>query len=126
MFSVRNLFAISFLIISVAFSILAQASTYKMILIATAINGIGSGIAMPNINVWVASMAPENARGRIFGGLTTAFFLGQFLSPILTAPVIERNGLGGLFGGFGVLAIIQLSLCLVFIVMSLRGSPDRD
>jgi MFS family permease len=126
LFSIRSLFAVSCLFISVAFFILAHASTYSTVLVATAINGIGSGIALPNLNVWLADLAPASARGRIFGGLTTAFFLGQFLSPILTAPVIERNGLSGIFGGFGVLAICQLAICLGIAVLSLRRLRDKD
>jgi MFS family permease len=36
---------------------------------------------------WLASEAPPALRGRILGGFTTAIFLGQFLSPILSQPV---------------------------------------
>jgi MFS family permease len=126
LFSVRNLFAIAFLILSSSFFILAHASVYWMVLAATAVNGAGSGVMMPNLNIWLAGLAPEHARGRIFGGLTTAFFLGQFLSPILIAPVVERNGLGGLFGGYGVSGICQLTFGLGFVVLSLQSLRRKN
>jgi MFS family permease len=124
-FSVRALFAIAFLILTAAFSTLAFAGTYTTVLVATIVNGIGFGIAMPNLNVWLAGLAPAHARGRIFGGLTTAFFLGQFVSPILAAPIIDRNGLGGPFGGFAASALVLLAFAIAFVVLTLRqpGKP---
>lgn len=54
--------------------------------------GLSLGALMPNFTLWTSVSVPANARGRALGGLTVAFFLGQFLSPIVSQPSIERFG----------------------------------
>ncbi|TAG96818.1 MAG: hypothetical protein EAZ09_05290 [Oscillatoriales cyanobacterium] len=64
---------------------------------------MGLGILMPNMTVWLSAAVPEAMRGRALGGLSTAMFLGQFLSPIVTQPFTKIVGLGAVYaivGGF--------------------------
>jgi hypothetical protein len=58
------------------------------------------------------SVTPVSFRGRVLGGLTTAFFLGQFISLILSQPLSSVVGLGvtyrlagGLMAGMGAIAL---------------------
>jgi MFS family permease len=78
--------------------------------------GTGIGIAFPNLYVWLANSAPLAIRGRALGGMNTALFLGQFVSPILSQPVVASYDLDGLF----LLAAILL-LALVPIIFLSRG-----
>lgn len=78
--------------------------------------GIGIGIAFPNMYVWLANSAPVAVRGRALGGMNTALFLGQFLSPILSQPVVVSYDLERLF----MIAAI-LILALVPIIFTSRG-----
>jgi MFS family permease len=78
--------------------------------------GIGIGIAYPNLYVWLANSAPLAVRGRALGGMNTALFLGQFISPIISQPVVAGYDLEGLF----VVAAI-LVLVLVPIIFAARG-----
>lgn len=64
---------------------------------------------MPNMTVWLSAAVPDTVRGRALGGLSTAMFLGQFLSPIATQPLTKVWGLGAVYaftGGF--LAIVAI------------------
>lgn len=70
---------------------------YIPILAGMAVLGLGLGMLMPNLNTWLAAEVPPALRGRVLGGLTTSVFLGQFLSPILGQPILERLGLAGMF-----------------------------
>lgn len=63
--------------------------------------GIGIGIAFPNMYVWLAN---------------SSLFLGQFLSPILSQPVVVSYDLESLF----MIAAI-LILALVPIIFASRG-----
>jgi MFS family permease len=51
------------------------------------VSGIGMGLVVPNLYVWLANETPLAIRGRALGGFTTALFLGQFLSPIISHPI---------------------------------------
>jgi MFS family permease len=78
--------------------------------------GIGIGIAFPNLYVWLANTAPLAIRGRALGGMNTALFLGQFMSPIISQPVVASYDLERLF----MIAAI-LILALVPIIFVARG-----
>jgi MFS family permease len=80
------------------------------------LSGIGIGIAFPNMYVWLANSAPLAVRGRILGGMNTALFLGQFLSPIISQPLVVTYDLERLF----MIAAI-LILALVPILFTSRG-----
>ena len=44
--------------------------------------GLGFGLLMPNFKLKLVTLAPESVRGKFLGGLTFAFFIGQFASPL--------------------------------------------
>ncbi len=78
--------------------------------------GVGIGIAFPNMYVWLANSAPLAVRGRALGGMNTALFLGQFLSPIISQPVLASFDLERLF-----LIGAILILILVPIIFAARN-----
>ena len=41
---------------------------------------------------WILDITPVDFRGRISGGIAMTTFGGQFLSPILSQPIIEIYG----------------------------------
>jgi len=81
----------------IAFALLAYADTYADAILAMVVNGLGFGLYLPNLNVWLSSRAPAHERGRALGGLTAAIFLGLFLSPILAEPIRRSLDLSGVF-----------------------------
>ena len=70
---------------------------------------------MPNLNVWLSSIIPDALRGRALGGLTTFFFLGQFLSPLVSQPVTNAVGLGRTYFITGIALVV-----IAFIFIALR------
>ena len=89
-----SIVVVAFAIASVGYLIIGIASSYNLVLIGLIVAGLGFGLLMPNLNVWLSSIVPDALRGRALGGLTTFFFLGQFLSPIVAQPVTDLVGLG--------------------------------
>ena len=71
-----------------------------------AVAGVGLGLLMPAINIWVTSLAPEIFRGRAFGLLTTFLFFGQFISPVVAQPVSQQFGIGMTFAFTGGLMFV--------------------
>jgi MFS family permease len=71
-----------------------------------AIAGLGIGLLMPNLMVWVAAEVPDAVRGRALGGLSTSMFLGQFLLPLVAQPVSQEMGLGMTYISAGVVLLL--------------------
>ncbi|MFP5480143.1 MAG: hypothetical protein ACLGIE_10720, partial [Alphaproteobacteria bacterium] len=85
------------------------------------IGGLGMGISMPNYTTWFMARVPASMRGRASGLLTTAFFVGQFASPLASAPLVAAFGLAGTFAAVG-LGLIALGLGL-WALHLLRPEP---
>ena len=101
----------AFAIAAVGYLIIGIAASYNIVLIGLIVSGLGFGLLMPNLNVWLSSIVPDVSRGKALGGLTTFFFLGQFLSPIVSQPITNSVGLGRTYVFTGVALLI---LAIVF------------
>jgi MFS family permease len=108
------IYGIAFINIALGYGLIAWAVNYPIVLLGLAITGVGLGLLMPNMNFYLTSIAPDNLRGRVLSGITTSFFLGQFLSPLLSQPLSKSIGLGSTYG---VAALVML--CLTGAVMLL-------
>jgi MFS family permease len=61
------------------------------------LSGLGMGMMIPNTNMWVMKIVPPAIRGKEIGKLTTFWFLGQFLSPIIIFPLMNVLSLSSTF-----------------------------
>lgn len=103
---------------TVAFSIISQAPLSWVIAIGMAVFGVSQGLMMPTVMVWIGDVVPSSFRGRFSSYLGTFGFIGQFLSPILFAPVFIQLGFKGVFiAGAGVGAV-WLALLSTFVAKS--------
>jgi MFS family permease len=114
--------ALSFALVAGGYISLGGADSYGAVLGSLVPAGLGFGILIPNMNVLLAAGAPEAVRGRAMGGLTTAVFLGQFLSPILTQPLIAAQGLAASYRAVGVGLAVLAALVLGLVA---AGFPRR-
>jgi MFS family permease len=109
-------FALSFAVMAPGYVAIGLAPSYPVVIAGALVAGLGLGLLMPNSNTWGAQLAPAHARGRVLGALNAALFLGMFLSPVLTKPVVDVWGLSGLFGAFGASGIACAVLALLLVV----------
>ncbi len=86
-FSFYTIFTVGYLFMAAAFVMVAYSTSILMVTIAMMLAGFGMGMMIPNTNIWVMRIAPPAIRGREIGRLTTFWFMGQFLSPILLLPI---------------------------------------
>jgi MFS family permease len=84
----------AFVVLGLGYSLISLGAASFLLYIGLVIAGIGLGILIPSLYVWLANEAPVAIRGRALGGFTTAIFLGQFLSPILSQPLVNVFDLG--------------------------------
>jgi MFS family permease len=100
-------------LMGIGYLLIGQSANWAQVLTGLAIAGMGLGILMPNMTVWLSTAVPDSARGRALGGLSTAMFLGQFLSPIISQPFTKPLGLGGVYAlTGGILTTIALGFAL--------------
>jgi MFS family permease len=93
----------------IGYLLIGQSSNWAQALVGLAVSGMGLGILMPNMTVWLSSAVADAGRGKALGWLSTSMFLGQFLSPIVTQPLTKAFGLGGTYAlTGGILTIVAL------------------
>jgi MFS family permease len=111
-FSLHGLQALGLTIAASGLLGLAVASNYGIALVGLIFMGVGIGIIRPNLIVWLFSFTPVAMRGRITGGITSCFFIGQILCPILTQPLITTLGYSILYALAGVITLLLGGLLL--------------
>ena len=93
----QQIFVIIFIVFGVGLFIISQAKNYSELFGATIFLGAGFGLILVNVNMWLLSLAHASKRGAAIGLLTSSFYFGQFLSPIIFQPIVNMVGIRGLF-----------------------------
>ncbi len=113
-FSFLSVFAIGYFLMAVGFVCISISHSYLLVVIAMMLSGLGMGMMIPNTNMWVMKIVPPEIRGKEIGKLTTFWFLGQFLSPIIIFPVLNILSLSSTFMlAAGILLLMSIGF-LVF------------
>ncbi|WP_373557064.1 MFS transporter [Halomonas sp. ALS9] len=86
--SVMTIYVLGFLLSAAGFLIVGFTNSYAMAIVGAAISGFGLGAFMPNTTTWLMRITPQRVRGRVFGGFTSTFFFGQFISPVVVASAM--------------------------------------
>ena len=102
--------------------VIAQATSPAVVVAGLALAGLGTGMMIPCLNVWMAGLAPERWRGRLLGGVTTSMSLGQFVSPILSQLLAREIGIRATFREF---ALGALAIAAALAWRARQGEPDR-
>jgi MFS family permease len=125
-FSYRIIITVAVALWVAAFTTISQATASQVIALAAALFGVSQGLIMPTVMVWVGEVVPPSFRGRFSSYLGTFGFIGQFLSPILFAPVFMLVGLKGVFlVGAGVGAAWFLLLLFGWTGTRKTNSPGK-
>jgi MFS family permease len=87
---------------AIGYTAVSQVSSPWVIALASAFFGIGQGMTMPALMVWIGELVPAPFRGRVAAYLGMFGSLGQFLAPVLfgaTLRLIELDGIFLIAGG---------------------------
>lgn len=117
--NVRKIYTFLFTIQGVGFIGISYSQNYAQFNLALILIGIGVGLVIVNTNSWLLESAQAYERLKATGWLSSAIFLGQFLSPLMLYIPIEIAGIQKSFMGVGVL------LVCVSIALLLRGKSQR-
>jgi MFS family permease len=126
-FSYVAILAVNLILLGAGFCIIGISHSYIGVASGLVISGFGMGLTTPNMNSWVVQIAPEYFRGRALGGLTTAFFLGQFSSPFVSEPIKQNASIQQAFLVFGITVIIVsiLSGIAELVRRKYESYPDK-
>ncbi|MFC3835306.1 MULTISPECIES: MFS transporter [Deinococcus] len=86
-FDPRRVSGLGFGLVALGWALMSAAPGLGVVVAALILAGLGGGLVFPNLYTWLADLTPPAWRGRVTAGMSSAVFLGQFLSPVvLTAP----------------------------------------
>ncbi|MDQ1847868.1 MFS transporter [Gemmobacter fulvus] len=119
------IFAMSYVLMGLGVLIIAQAQGPGLVVAGALVAGIGMGPSLPNYTAYFMGFVPAAQRGRASGLLTTAFFAGQFASPLISAPLVLAYGLRGAFDVMA-LGLMALGLMLGLVMLAQRGTPVAE
>ncbi len=110
--SYKMIFLLAFALWTVGFTLISQSSTSLPILGSLVLFGIGQGMILPTVPLWVGEVVPASYRGRFSSYIGTFGFIGQFLSPIIFAPVLMLLGLNGIF-------LVVAGICALLLLITI-------
>ncbi|MGK5549195.1 MFS transporter [Streptomyces sp. URMC 127] len=108
---------------ALAFVLLATVEQSALLLVASALFGLGQGMSFPALTVLIGEGAPAELRGRATSLSGTFSFLGQFVSPLVFGPLIAATSLTtGFLTAAGIAAVVLLAL----LPMRATGTASAD
>ena len=122
----RQIFCLGYLLMALGYLFIAYGNSYETVLLAMLLAGLGMGVMIPNANIWVMQLAPVEIRGKEIGRLTTFWFIGQFLSPIVLLPFLDLFSQSQLFLALsGVLLGLSVLFFASYLIYSKTNKNER-
>ena len=103
---IMGVFGLGFVSAGLSFLLLSSAESYAGVLAAMAVSGVCMGTIMPNFAAAAMLLAPPARRGRVSGLLVSSIFAGQFLSPLVSQPLIAASGYDGAYAIVGSVVLV--------------------
>ena len=91
---------------------LAGGTSLSLLLLGSALIGIANGIGVPYLNTIGSVKAGKEAATTVMPLLSTALYLGQFLSPLIVSPIASAAHLSPYMVG-AIIAVIYLLQAIV-------------
>ncbi len=122
--AINRLLVVSFAVIAAGFYIVSTVADVNVLIAGAFIACFGGGIVMPLMLNWTMVRLPYAQRGRGAGGYMAAFFLGNFLSPLVVTAVAAKAG--GLFASIGLLSTVCAAVAVISLILVLlkRGPTE--
>jgi len=100
--------------------ILSQVISIPTVLVMMVLFGVGQGMVMPTLNLWIGELTKTCVRGRMVSYLTTFLFIGQFLPPLIFNPIFSTFSFAGVFLLSGIICTILATLFLIKLTRMAR------
>lgn len=125
-----RLLAVGLLIAGLGYVGVGSSESLVVISACSIIVCIGAGMMLPNMANWTMGTLPAEVRGRGMGLWTGAFFLGQFLAPIVAIAVNGTTGaLASTMFAYGIIVVamaVAIWLCLAVLAKGGQQTSGID
>jgi MFS family permease len=111
-----RLLTLGLLLSALGFTGAALAESFALVTAMATLAAVGSGLLLPNMLAWILRGLPASHRGRVTGGWTGAFFLGQFVAPLVATALLP------IVGTLAKVLLIYAVGCVLAAVVALRHS----
>ncbi|WOI58150.1 MFS transporter [Palleronia sp. LCG004] len=101
-----------FALLAAGFLLMSYAEPVPVIAAASLLVGMGPGLIVPTLLSSTLDAVPARHHGMASGALTFSLFIGQFISPILTQPLIEAGGFHLAFMTFAAAALAGAAIAV--------------
>lgn len=105
--SINGAIALGFALMGLSLFSIPLLGQFPLLLLSAMVFGVGFGLVLPNLYTSLSNLAPKTVRSSVLAIAIGTSFLGQFLSPILFSPILERLDLTGVFNTAASLAWIS-------------------
>ena len=122
-FDPRRVVALGFGLLAGGEIIVSQAGSIGAVVPGLIVAGLGGGLVIPNLYTWLADITPASWRGRIVAGMSSAIFLGQFLSPLILSAPADHPAQGFVWGAGAAALVGVVLLASSFVGGKMRASP---
>lgn len=96
-----------------AYTLYGLVETPAVLLLPSALLGVGNGLAMPSLTVMIGGLVTDDGYGRATSLQGTEMFAGQFISPLLAGPLITATSYAvGFLAAAGLAAVVLAGLLL--------------
>ncbi|WP_440054724.1 MFS transporter [Pseudoalteromonas sp. T1lg65] len=124
--NVQQTHLLGWVIVAIGFTALGLIPTLLGVVMTVVVIGAGLGLVRPNLVVWLFEFVPPPLRGKAMGMMTTCYFLGQFLSPILFEPAVAWFGMKSFFLVLaGAIFLCILTASFSMLILSSK-QPKRE
>lgn len=104
-----------YLLMAAGFATVAAGRSLGLEMVGMALIGGGIGMCMPTFITTALNVTPAHRRGLVSGLVTSAIFLGQFISPLASQPLVTHLGYSGAFH-VGAAGYVTLAVLLVLVL----------
>jgi MFS family permease len=124
-FSRYIMLAFTFIFFGIGYCSLGFASSLIIVAFAVICIGLGNGILMPTILIWIAAITPRQFLGRASGGFSVSLNIGQFASTLAIVPVIAIAAtISNMFIVFGCVAFLLAVPYILLILKEKHALPE--
>lgn len=89
------------------------------------VTSVGVGLLLPTLLIWTMGLLEPAVRGAGTGAWSTAFFLGQFLCPLLLLAIAGGGALLPAIAVFGWGAVVMVGVAVVLVRRSALTGADQ-
>ncbi|EIG62155.1 MFS transporter [Bradyrhizobium sp. WSM1253] len=122
-FNTQSINVLVFALLAVGIWWLSRITSYAESFVVLAVHGLGAGMLVPNVMAWTMAAAKPWHMGKATGQVYFGLYFGQFLSPLLVAPLAAS--VGGLRPALVVVAAAMALFALIALAIA-RESTLRE